>query len=60
MKVRLKATVTLIAEYEVDTDHYACKVHWILDSERAKLTLDPIPLLKRPGCQTFARVEEVK
>ena len=58
--MKLKATVTLIAIYEVDTDHYDCKIHEILDFKAAKLILDPVSLLNRPGCQTFAKVEEVK
>ncbi len=60
MKVKLKSTVTLIAEHEIDTDDYGCKVHEILDFDKAELTKNPSLLLDMPGCQTFAKVEEIQ
>ncbi len=65
MKIRLKATVTTVAEYDVDlgthpddlVDFRTCDV---FDHEKAKLILDPVLLLYIPSCQTFAKVEEVK
>lgn len=63
--MKLKATVTLIAEYEVDlgqheddlVDFFMCDV---LDHEKAKLTINPVSLLDMVGCQTFAKVEEIQ
>ena len=62
--MKLKATVTLVVEYEMKlgqedddlVDFFLCDV---LDPEKAKFTANPASLLDMPGCQVFAKVEEV-
>ncbi len=58
--MKLKTTVTLITEHEVDPNDYGCNVQDILDFDKAALTKNPSFLLDVPGCRTFVKVEEIQ
>ena len=57
--MKLKATVTIIAEYEIDLNDYGCKNEDILEHEEAELLIDPYILVDLPDVKIKTKVEEI-
>jgi len=57
--MKLRATVVLVVEYEVDINHYGCVRDKIPGFEISEYTMDPIPLFDMPDSEITVKVEEI-